>query len=69
MNGRRPEMKKFLLCAAAAGCTAALVKYMDKNGLPVLSNLTMNLPVKTGIDPYDMLTKGIQFAESKGVVL
>lgn len=62
-------MKKVLICAAVTGCTAGLLKYMKKNGLPVLGNLTMYLPVKTGIDPYDLLTKGIQFAESKGIVM
>ena len=66
---RRCEMKKLLFCAAAVGCVAGLVKYMDKNGVPILGNLTMNLPVKSPVDPYDMLLKGIHFAESKNIVI
>lgn len=62
-------MKKLLLFAAVVGCVSALLKYMDKNGLPVMSNLTMHLPFKTGIDPYDLMVKGIHFAESKNIVL
>jgi len=29
----------------------------------------MNLPVKSPVDPYDMLLKGIHFAESKNIVI
>lgn len=59
-------MKKLLLLSVVAG-TAGLVAYMNKNGLPVLGNLTMNLPVQTGIDPYDYMVKGIHFLENKGI--
>ena len=62
-------MKKVLIITTTAGCAAALMKYISKNGLPVLGNLTMYLPFKTGIDPYDLMVRGIQFAESKNIVL
>ena len=62
-------MKKHLFCAATIGCVAGLIAYMNKNGLPILGNLTMKLPVKTGIDPYDLLLKGMHFAESKNIVI
>ena len=60
-------MKKLLLFTATAAGAAGLLAYMKKNGLPVLGNLTMNLPVQTGIDPYDYMVKGIHFLENKGI--
>lgn len=59
-------MKKLILLTALAG-TAGLFAYMNKNGVPVLGNLTMNLPIKTGIDPYEYMVKGIHFLENKGI--
>ncbi len=59
------EMKKLLVCAAVAGGVAGAVKYMDKYGLPVLGNLTMNLPFKLPIDFWDIFTAGLMFADGK----
>lgn len=56
-------MKKLLVCAALAGATFGAVKYLDKYGLPVLGNLTMNIPIKLPIDGWDIFTKGIEIAE------
>mgnify|MGYP000499685679 CR=1 FL=1 len=60
-------MKKFLLCTTAIAAVVGLVSYMDKNGVPILGNLTMNIPIKIGIDPYDLMMDGIHFLESKGI--
>ena len=57
------EMKKFLACTAIIGGIAGTVAYMNKNGLPILGNLTMNIPVKLPIDFWDIFTKGIEVAE------
>ena len=53
------EMKKLVLCAALVGTLA----YINKNGLPVLGNLTMHIPVKLKYDGWDAFTKGIEIAE------
>ena len=60
-------MKKLILCTTVVAGVAGLVAYMNKNGLPALGNLTMKLPVQTGIDPYDIMLKGIHAAESAGI--
>ena len=60
-------MKKFLLCTTAVAGIVGLVAYMDKNGVPIPGNLTMNLPIKSPVDPYDLMMKGIHFLESKGI--
>lgn len=57
------EMKKLLICAAVAGGVYGTVKYLDKNGLPVLGNLTMHIPIKLRYDFWDAFTKGIEIAE------
>ncbi len=57
------EMKKFLASTAIIGGVAGTVAYMNKNGLPILGNLTMNIPVKLPIDFWDIFTKGIEIAE------
>ena len=44
-----------------------LVAYMNKNGVPIPGNITMNIPIKIGIDPYDLMMDGIHFLESKGI--
>jgi len=62
-NGGRIEMKKLLACTAIIGAVAGTVAYMNKNGLPILGNLTMNIPVKLPIDGWDIFTKGIEIAE------
>ena len=56
-------MKKLLKCTAIIGGIAGTVAYMNKNGLPILGNLTMNIPVKLPIDFWDIFTKGIEVAE------
>ena len=56
-------MKKLLKCTAIIGGIAGTVAYMNKNGLPVLGNLTMNIPVKLPIDFWDIFTKGLEVAE------
>ena len=63
MNGGHFEMKKLLICAAVAGGVYGTVKYLDKNGLPVLGNLTMHIPFKPKYDFWDAFTKGIEIAE------
>ncbi len=60
-------MKKFLFCTTAIAGVVGLVAYMDKNGVPILGNLTMNLPIKSPIDPYELMMTGIHFLESKGI--
>ena len=57
------DMKKFLACTAIIGGVAGTVAYMNKNGLPILGNITMNIPVKLPIDFWDIFTKGIEVAE------
>lgn len=52
-------MKKLVLCVALVGTLA----YINKNGLPVLGNLTMHIPVKLKYDGWDAFTKGIEIAE------
>ena len=56
-------MKKLLTCTAFLGIAAGTLAYVNKNGLPVLGNLTMNIPVKLPIDFWDIFTKGIEVAE------
>ena len=56
-------MKKLLTCTAVIGGVAGTVAYLNKYGLPVLGNLTMNIPVKLPIDFWDIFTKGIEVAE------
>ena len=53
------KMKKLVLCTALVGTLA----YINKNGLPVLGNLTMHIPVKLKYDGWDTFTKGIEIAE------
>ena len=36
-------MKKLLACTAIVGGVAGTVAYLNKNGLPVIGNLTMHL--------------------------
>jgi hypothetical protein len=57
------EMKKILACTAIVGGVAGSVAYLNKYGLPILGNLTMNIPVKLPIDFWDIFTKGIEIAE------
>ncbi|MBQ6440661.1 MAG: hypothetical protein IJJ06_11200 [Mogibacterium sp.] len=56
-------MKKLLTCSLIIGGVAGTLAYINKNGLPVLGNLTMNIPVKPPIDFWDVFTKGIEVAE------
>ena len=56
-------MKKLLTCTAIIGGIAGTVAYMNKNGLPIPGNLTMNIPIKLPIDFWDIFTKGIEIAE------
>ncbi len=56
-------MKKLLACTAIVGGVVGTVAYLDKYGLPILGNLTMNIPVKLPIDFWDIFTKGIEVAE------
>ena len=56
-------MKKLLKFAVFAGVTGGLYAYISENGLPVLGNLTMYLPVKFKYDGWDLFTKGIEIAE------
>jgi hypothetical protein len=61
-------MKKFLFCTTAVAGVVGLVAYMNKNGLPVIGNLTMNLPGGLGVDkPFEWMMTGIHFLESKGI--
>ena len=53
------KMKKLVLYAVLVGTLA----YINKNGLPVLGNLTMHIPVKLKYDGWDAFTKGIEIAE------
>jgi hypothetical protein len=56
-------MKKLLACTAIVGGVAGTVAYLNKYGLPILGNLTMNIPVKLKYDFWDAFTKGIEIAE------
>ena len=56
-------MKKLALCTAFIGGVVGTVMYLNKYGLPVLGNLTMNIPVKLPVDGWDIFTKGIEIAE------
>jgi len=56
-------MKKLLVCTALIGGVAGTLAYINKNGLPVLGNLTMHLPFKLPYDGWDAFTKGIEIAE------
>ena len=57
------EMKKLAVCTVIAGGVAGTVAYLNKYGLPVLGNITMNIPVKLPFDFWDIFTKGIEIAE------
>jgi len=56
-------MKKLAVCTAIVGGAVGSVKYLNKYGLPILGNLTMNIPVKLPVDFWDIFTKGIEVAE------
>ena len=56
-------MKKLLFFAGVLGGVAGTLAYINKNGLPVLGNLTMYIPVKLKYDGWDVFTKGIEIAE------
>ena len=56
-------MKKLALFTAIVGGVAGTVAYLNKYGLPILGNLTMNIPVKLPYDGWDVFTKGIEVAE------
>ena len=56
-------MKKLLKLAVFAGVAAGAYAYIYENGLPILGNLTMYLPVKFKYDGWDAFTKGIEIAE------
>lgn len=57
------KMKKLAVCTAIAGGVAGTVMYLNKYGLPILGNLTMNIPVRFKYDFWDVFTKGIEVAE------
>lgn len=56
-------MKKLLFFAGLIGGIAGTLAYINKNGLPVLGNITMHIPVKLRYDGWDLFTKGIEIAE------
>ena len=56
-------MKKLLACTAIVGGVAGTVAYLNKNGLPVLGNLTMHLPFKLPYDGWDLFTAALTFAD------
>ncbi|MBR0468154.1 MAG: hypothetical protein IJJ16_00410 [Mogibacterium sp.] len=56
-------MKKLAVCTAIVGGVVGTVAYLNKYGLPIPGNLTMNLPFKLPIDFWDVFTKGIEIAE------
>ena len=56
-------MKKLAVCTAIVGGVVGTVAYLNKYGLPIPGNLTMNLPFKFPIDFWDIFTKGIEIAE------
>ena len=57
------KMKKLAVCTAIAGGVAGTVMYLNKYGLPILGNLTMNIPVRFKYDFWDVCTKGIEVSE------
>lgn len=57
------EMKKLLKLTVLVGGAAGALAYINKNGLPVLGNLTMHLPFRFRYDGLDAFTKGIEIAE------
>ena len=62
------KMKKLIKFTVLVAGVVGLVAYMDKNGLPVIGNLTKDLPGGLGVDkPYEWMMKGIYFLESKGI--
>ncbi len=58
-------MKKFLVCTAIIGAVAGTVAYMNENGLPILGNITMHIPIKFRYDFWDVFTKGLEIADGK----
>ena len=56
-------MKKLAFCAVLVGGVAGTVAYLNKYGLPIPGNLTMNIPVRLKYDFWDAFTKGIEVAE------
>lgn len=58
-------MKKLLACTAVVGGVAGTLAYINKNGLPVLGNLTMHLPFRLPIDGWDIFTAGLMFLDGK----
>jgi hypothetical protein len=61
-------MKKFLFCTTAIAGVVGLVAYMDKNGLPVIGNVTSKIPFFPDTDkPFEWMMTAIDFLESKGI--
>ena len=56
-------MKKLLFFAGLIGGVIGTLAYINKNGLPIIGNITMHLPIKLKYDGCDLFTKGIEIAE------
>ena len=56
-------MKKLVLCVGFVAAAVGAYKYLDKNGVPVLGNLTMKLPVQPKYDIYDVVDKVLSYVK------
>ena len=56
-------MKKLAVCLGCIAAVAGAYTYLDKNGVPILGNLTMNLPVQPKYDVYDLADKVLSYVK------
>ncbi|MBR0373536.1 MAG: hypothetical protein IJH91_03280 [Mogibacterium sp.] len=56
-------MKKLVLCVGVVAAAVSAYKYLEKNGLPALGNLTMKLPVQPKYDMYDLVDKVLSYVK------
>ena len=56
-------MKKLAVCAGVVAAVAGTYMYMKKEGVPVLGNLTMKLPVQPKYDIYDLVDKVLSYVK------
>ena len=58
-------MKKLLFFAGLIGGVVGTLAYINKNGLPIIGNITMHLPIKLKYDGWDLFTAALMFADGK----
>ena len=56
-------MKKLVVCVGVIAAAVGAYKYLDKNGVPALGNLTMKLPIQPKYDVYDLVDKVLSYVK------